>query len=259
MWPNKWVWSESWTEKPGHTVLPAWLRTAHGQKQSDCQSLHPAVAAHLNFDDALPRPTASVPLALPYPSDWRPASTSLSPRVFWGVREITDISLDRIIRTVRTSSHQLRVNGLRDIKEPELPRLSRQAKPIHAIKSVIIYTVIFKSPEAGGLVSPLNCNTSPAVAVQWVWVVFTSLRWSSAWWFLSTEDNSASAMENKTSPSFLALSSVAWMCRRPDNSRTPATQRREHFQGIWPNPSDISPIKKKKKKIRANSLFPFRV
>lgn len=167
------------------------------------------------------------------------------PEGFWGVREITVISLDRIRRTVRTSSHQLRVNGLRGIKEPELPRLSSQAKPIHAIKSVINYTGIFKSPEAGGSVSPLNCNTSPAVAVQWVWVVFTSLRRSSAWWFLSTADNSASAVENKTCPSFLALSSVAWMCRRPDNSRTPAAQRREHFPRIRPNPSDITPIKKK--------------
>lgn len=118
--------------------------------------------------------------------------------------------------------------------------LSYRANLIHAIKSVINYTVT-----GWRLGSLLNCNTFLAVAFQWVWVVFMSLRRSSAW-SLSTEDISASAIENKTNPSFLALSSVAWVCHQPDNSRTPprrAPQRREHFPWIWPNPSDISPTK----------------
>lgn len=46
---------------------------------------HWATGAHLNFDDALPRPTAPVPLALPYPPDSRPASTPLCSRSFSGV------------------------------------------------------------------------------------------------------------------------------------------------------------------------------
>lgn len=56
--------------------------------RSDRQSPDPVAAAavaHLNFDDALPKPSALVPLALPYPSDCRPASASLLPDTGSGV------------------------------------------------------------------------------------------------------------------------------------------------------------------------------
>lgn len=59
-------------------VCQTWLGPSVRVVTAECvQTSHPvaAAAAHLYYsDDALPRPTASVPLSFPYPTDRRPAS-----------------------------------------------------------------------------------------------------------------------------------------------------------------------------------------
>lgn len=120
---------------------PARPHGGSGQESPDRRAPHPA---HLNFDDASPRSTASAPLALPFPSHWRAAPTSFTSRKCWLVdkshahkkKKITPVLIPI---TVRTSSQRRRVNGLRGSEEPWLPRwwIRCQANLVHAVEGVI--------------------------------------------------------------------------------------------------------------------------
>lgn len=162
----KWALKTWGLKKPGHTL--AAVACACAGDQSDCQSPHPVAAAHLNFDDALPRPTASVPLALPYPSDWRPASASLSLSLslpdtgsgFGGGAGGYSQTSHRENYNNRTDV--ITTAGWMDTKEPEP---GCQANLVHAIKEPLSITrSVFKTRRTlAAWYAALNCNTSSAV------------------------------------------------------------------------------------------------
>lgn len=118
-------------------------------------------------------------------------------------------------------------------------------------KSVINQTVVFKP-----FLRFIATRRRLWQFTEWGSLFMSLRRWSSAWWFLSTEGKSASGFDEKGDPH---VYSAAGVCNQPDNSRTPeriAAKRRQHFHRIWSIPSDISPTKKK---IHTTRLFPFRV
>lgn len=150
--------------------------------------------------------------------------------------------------TVHTSSHQLRMNGLRNMKAPDLPLLSGgcRANPINVTKSVINYTVLFKLPGADGLILRFTA-TRPRLWRFNEWGSFSCR--SSAWWYLSTEGNSASTVKNKTSPflsgAFVSRFNVPSAGQLP-NPSAKSSSAEGAFAESGPTPRILLPSKTKR-------------
>lgn len=110
------------------------------------------------------------------------------------------------------------MNGPRDIKDRELPRLPPGCQAIlrRTVEAVINHTAVLKALETGGSALRLIATR------RRLWWSFS--RPSSAWLFRSMKENySPLGLANISSPSGFTLLFVACvcMCQQPDNSRIP--------------------------------------
>lgn len=110
------------------------------------------------------------------------------------------------------------MNGPRDIKDRELPRLPPGCQAIlrRTVEAVINHTAVLKALETGGSALRLIATR------RRMWWSFS--RPSSAWLFRSMKENySPLGLANISSPSGFTLLFVACvcMCQQPDNSRIP--------------------------------------
>ena len=185
------VWNITTTRVPlswlGSARLPLHVHTAKGiffffsLISQVCKS-QPVSAAHLYFDDASPRPTASVPLALPYPSDRRPAS-ALSPCRGGGIHLMSHRWKSKepcgrhSYRRVWTDSARLYPSrspaGLTG--EPGAERLSRATRSFFQPLETPDFSASLKHVVSLG--APLTAARRPVGAARAWWLPYTADRW----------------------------------------------------------------------------------